>query len=196
MPRTRSQRAATADDIATASPPPASRMRAARDRRAARMRETRQLPTTQAAHHDDDNDDDRLDTTTAVALNEFRPPAPKRRRPAPAGVESQPPAPDGVDDEPPAPVAAGATLPYTAGPASCASVLSSSSIPELTTRAVRKILTAQRRALLTACCLDPVEEVHPGWSRLEFNFRYTQGMARNRHAKHQRDSARAAASVA
>jgi hypothetical protein len=168
----------------------------ARSRRAARKRETQQLPVGPTSTPMDDID----------VISEAPPPAPKHSRHTAILKEDNNAMQHFVkqDDEDEDDSSIGLYQSSSGGEPSSTingdatstgpfSILNSSSIPELTTRTVRKILTAQRRALQMSCCLDPVEEVFPGWSRLEFNFKYTQGMARNRHAKHQRDSARVAA---
>ena len=65
-----------------------------------------------------------------------------------------------------------------------------SSIPGMSIAEIRAILGEQRKIFQEQGYVSMIDEVYPNMSRLEFDFRYVQGIARKRHAKHKRASAR------
>jgi hypothetical protein len=65
-----------------------------------------------------------------------------------------------------------------------------SSIPGISIAQIRSVLGDQRKLLQETGYVGMVDEVVPGMTRLEFDFRYVRGIAVKRHAKHRRASAK------
>lgn len=65
-----------------------------------------------------------------------------------------------------------------------------SSIPGMSIATIRSILGEQRKQFQENGYVSLIDEVYPGMTRYEFDYRYVYGIAVKRHAKHKRASAK------
>lgn len=70
-----------------------------------------------------------------------------------------------------------------------------SSIPGMSIAQIRAVLGEQRKQFQETGYVDLVDEVCPGMTRMQFNYRYVHGIAVKRHAKHKRASAKQSQAV-
>ena len=65
-----------------------------------------------------------------------------------------------------------------------------SSIPGMSIATIRSILGEQRKQFQENGYVSLIDEVYPGMTRYEFDYKYVYGIACKRHAKHKRASAK------
>lgn len=121
----------------------------------------------------------------------------KRKR---GDVVSEPPSkrqrarsPTNDDDPPPATTTSTASHHSSSASGAKGSLAGAvqSSIPGLSIAEIRSILSDQRKLFQETGYVNLTDQVMTGISRLEFNYRYVNGIARKRFAKHQRASGKA-----